>query len=85
MEEFSERERSLNLQPAIDTNDQQLPINIVRFTLEFQFAGSGVGSRVRRPQVPPQTHEQCNRHAHHDQRTDTQDKEPPDHPHDGVG
>jgi predicted ATPase len=29
--------------------------------------------------------EQSNRHAHHDQRTKTQDDEPPGHPHDKLG
>jgi hypothetical protein len=36
---------------------------------------------VRLPQMPPQTHIQGDCNAHYDQRTNTQDQEPPDHPH----
>ena len=36
-------------------------------------------------QVMSQVHVACNRHAHHDQSTETQDQEPPDHPHSRLG
>src|SRR5258708_39088493 len=36
---------------------------------------------VSLPQMPPQTHVQGDCNAHYDQRTHTQDQEPPDHPH----
>jgi hypothetical protein len=36
---------------------------------------------VRLPQMPSQTHVQGDRNAQYDQRTNTQDQEPPDHPH----
>jgi len=36
---------------------------------------------MRLSQMPPQTHIQGDGNTHYDQRTDTQDQEPPDHPH----
>jgi hypothetical protein len=51
----------------------------------FQFARSFFMRGVSSPQVPPQPHVQGNRNAHHDERTYTQDKEPPDHSHSRVG
>jgi hypothetical protein len=40
---------------------------------------------VRFLQVPPQMNEQSNRNTHDDQRTETQDQKPPDHPHSRLG
>jgi hypothetical protein len=41
--------------------------------------------RMRGLQVTPQAHVQGDRYTHHDQRADTQDQEPPDHPHSRLG
>src|SRR5580700_6263116 len=64
---------------------QQSVLNRSRLTLAFHFAGASFLGGVRSLQVSAQTHVQGNRDAHHNQRTHTQDQEPPDHPHSRLG
>jgi hypothetical protein len=63
----------------------KLALDVTRLMLAFTFAGSHFPSSMRGLQVPAQTHVQRDCHAHHDQRAYTQDQEPPDHPHNGLG
>jgi hypothetical protein len=60
-------------------------LNVTRLTLTPCFAGTSFPRGVRGLQVPPQSQVQRNRNAHHHQRAATQDQEPPDHPHNGLG
>jgi hypothetical protein len=40
---------------------------------------------MRLLQIPAQVHKQGNCNAHYNECTDTQDQEPPDHPHSRLG
>jgi hypothetical protein len=60
-------------------------LNVARLTLALHFAGNSFPRGVRGLKVTPQAHVKGDCNAHHDQRTDTQDQEPPDHPHNGLG
>jgi hypothetical protein len=59
--------------------------NRARLAFAFHFTQGSILRRMSGSQVPPQSHKQGNRYAHYDQRTDTQDQEPPDHPHNCLG
>jgi len=72
-------EESPNSQPEASA------LMIARVMLVFCFADVSVPRSMRSLQVVPQTHIQGDRHAHHNQRTATQDQEPPDHPHSRLG
>jgi hypothetical protein len=56
-------------------------LNVTRLTFALDFAGTSFPGLVRSLQVAAQTHVQSDCNAHHDQRTDAQYQEPPDHPH----
>jgi ABC-type nickel/cobalt efflux system permease component RcnA len=56
-------------------------LNLTRLTLALYLAGTAFLGCVRRLQMAAQSHVQRDRNAHHDQRTHTQNQEPPDHPH----
>jgi hypothetical protein len=56
-----------------------------RLTLSFHLAQGSFLRGVRGLQVAPQAHVESNRNTHYDQRTDTQNQEPPDHPHSRLG
>jgi hypothetical protein len=60
-------------------------VNVARLTFALYVAGASFPRRVRCLQMAPQPHIQSDRNAHHDQRTYTQDQEPPDHPHNRLG
>jgi len=60
-------------------------LNVARRLLARHFAGTSFPRGVYGLQVPSQTHVEGNCNAHYDQRTATQDQEPPDHPHNGQG
>jgi len=59
--------------------------DLVRLALPLPFTRNFLVRVVSFLQVPPQVHKQGNGHTHYNQRTDTQDQEPPDHPHSGLG
>jgi hypothetical protein len=60
-------------------------LDVTRLTFALRFAGTSFPSAVRRLQVAAQTHIKGDCNAHHNQRTATQDQEPPDHPHNRLG
>jgi hypothetical protein len=60
-------------------------LNVARLTLTLYFTGASFPRSVSCLQVVSQAHVQGNRNAHYDQRTATQDQEPPDHPHNRLG
>lgn len=49
--------------------------------IAVHFVANSLVYRLRGLQMAAQTHVQGDRNAHHDQRTHTQDQEPPDHSH----
>ncbi len=60
-----------------------LRLNAIRLALKFLFVIYLASLSMSSTQVAPQAEIQSNRHAHHYQRANTQDHEPPDHAHEG--
>jgi hypothetical protein len=59
-------------------------LNAIRLPFGFYFTRRFVSRNVSGPQMAPQTNIQGDCDAHYNQSANTQNHEPPDHPHDGV-